>query len=265
MSGIALRNPIFTRVKQLSSEVPECEYDQNLSSLEKTFVYALSPEVSKKINSHTRHGSNEKEMTDIITLGTSIFDKGTAEHMVRVGVLASEIAIKYGLSEKTAGNLEYAATLHDVGKLITPKPILNSEERINSESSGPLRDHPANGYLLLEFHPDLKYAANIALTHHERWDGKGYPRKLKGELIPLPGRIVSAADVFDALLTDRSYRKARTIKETQAIMNYDQKGKFDPEILDILFDNLDHMVGVQRYSRKYAIDKLESLKTMYLG
>lgn len=136
-------------------------------------------------------------------------DDDTGQHTRRVGRMAEQIARTLGLSEREAGDIRLAAPLHDVGKIGVPDAILLSGGRLTDAEFEVMKTHCTIGHELLSSDdvPVLAYAAEIALTHHERWDGSGYPHGSRGQDIPLPGRIVAVADVFDALTHTRPYKK----------------------------------------------------------
>jgi response regulator RpfG family c-di-GMP phosphodiesterase len=131
--------------------------------------------------------------------------------------------------------------MHDIGKVAIPDDILHKPAKLTDEEFEIMRTHAELGYRMLchSQRPLLKTAAMIAFEHHERWDGKGYPRYLKGEEISIEGRITAIADVFDALGSDRCYKKAWEDEEIFELLK-EQKGKhFDPELIDLFFENID--------------------------
>jgi putative two-component system response regulator len=131
--------------------------------------------------------------------------------------------------------------MHDVGKIATPSEILRKPGPLTSAEREEMKRHTTIGHEILADSESelLRLAASIALTHHEYYDGSGYPRGLVGEEIPLEGRITAIADVFDALLSDRHYRPALTVEETVEVIKEGRGGQFDPRIADILLEHLD--------------------------
>ena len=196
-------------------------------------------------------------------------DDVTGRHVYRVGRFARIIGSELGLSEDQAHLLELAAQLHDVGKIGIPDSILHKPDKLTPEEFElmqkhcgfgkrvfeqmddqqwqMIREHPVLGNQLLNTasSPLIRMASRIALTHHERWDGSGYPLGLAGEDIPIEGRITAIADVFDALSTKRPYKPAIPVKECFEIMREGSGSHFDPAILDAFFRQKEAIIAVQ--------------------
>jgi len=166
-------------------------------------------------------------------------DNETFQHTLRVTKIALAIGEALRLDEKTLENLRRGAILHDVGKIGIPDNILRKPKAFTKEEKSIMRTHPSFAYELLRPIAFLKEALVVPYCHHERWDGKGYPQGLKGEDIPLLARIFSIADVYDAMTSDRPYRRAWT-HEVALEHIRSQSGKhFDPQIVDVFFGILD--------------------------
>ena len=144
------------------------------------------------------------------------------------------IALDAGLSESAANLLLQAAPMHDIGKIGIPDHILQKPSALTEDEWVVMRKHPAIGAGIIGRHDDLllETARIVALTHHEKWDGTGYPRGLKGEEIPLTGRIVSIADVFDALTSRRPYKEAWSVDQSVEYIEQNRATMFDPDLLD---------------------------------
>ena len=158
-------------------------------------------------------------------------DKETEGHSQRVTWLAVELARAIGVSQEALIYLRQGALLHDIGKMGIPDRILHKHGPLTDREKAIMHQHPANAYHMLYPIAYLRYALDIPYCHHEKWDGSGYPRGLKGEEIPLAARIFSIVDVWDALRSDRPYRKAWSVKKTVAYIE-SQAGKFfDPKLV----------------------------------
>jgi putative two-component system response regulator len=161
-------------------------------------------------------------------------DGETGAHIERVGEHAAGIARRLGLDEADVKRFRLAAPLHDIGKIGVPAGLLQKKGPLTDPERAVMQNHTDAGRdLLAGSGVDLlELAATIAWTHHERWDGSGYPRGLAGEEIPLAGRIVAVADVFDAITSDRPYRAALSVEEAFAIIAEQRGTGFDPAVVD---------------------------------
>jgi diguanylate cyclase (GGDEF)-like protein/putative nucleotidyltransferase with HDIG domain len=163
-------------------------------------------------------------------------DDETGQHTRRVGELSAHLAQALGLIPETVDLIRWAARLHDIGKIGVPDSVLLKEGRYTPEEFGRMKTHVEIGATVLEgsTSPLLRMAEEIARTHHERWDGMGYPRGIAGPDIPVSGRIVSVADVFDALTTARLYKPAWSIEEALTEMQAQAGAQFDPVVVECL-------------------------------
>jgi len=213
--------------------------------------------------------TSREEVIRCLARAAEYRDDNTGHHVVRVGRYAGIIASELGFGGADVEMLELAAQLHDVGKIGIPDAILNSHGKLDPEQYAvmqrhcsfakkiltplaehewrTLRTHSLLGANLLESNssPILMLAARIAQTHHEWWNGKGYPLGLAGEDIPLEGRITAVADVFDALCTPRTYKAPIPREKCFAIMSEDRGTHFDPRVLDAFFARSTEVVRVQ--------------------
>jgi len=159
-------------------------------------------------------------------------DEYTLLHSVEVCLLSTMIGRALGLRGPTLVDLAMGALLHDVGKVGIPQSVLNKPDRLTPEEVEIMKRHPTLGWVMLREQPDLPpEVALVALQHHERWDGQGYPLKLAGEQIHPWARICTVADVYDALTADRVYREGIHPTEAVAMMAGPMRGMFDPEVL----------------------------------
>ena len=185
-------------------------------------------------------------------------DHYTGAHMVRTGVLSAFLGVKMGLPREAIQSLRHSAPMHDLGKIGIPDSILRKPTRLTQEEFEVMKTHTTIGAKILENsqNPIFQMAHDIALSHHERWDGGGYPNGLTGEEIPLMGRIVGLIDAFDAMTSNRAYRAARSVEESCAIIE-DERGKqFDPGLVEVFLHNIDRILDIR--SRMNSSKRLAS-------
>ena len=171
----------------------------------------------------------------------------TGNHVKRVAEYSKLLAELYGLNEKESDILFTASPMHDIGKVGIPDSILNKPGKLDDEEWEIMRKHSIIGYNILKNSKReiLKAAAIVARDHHEKWDGTGYPRKIKEKEIHIYGRITAIADVFDALGSDRCYKKAWEDEEIFELLK-EQKGKhFDPKLINLFFENIDKFMRIR--------------------
>jgi len=175
------------------------------------------------------------QMSEIESLTKFLFYKSSevAEHCIRVGSMSLEIGKLYGLSSKEMEDLFVASILHDVGKAFIPNTILNKPTRLTVDEWGEIKKHPQMGHDFLMGLNNFENVSKIILHHHERYDGKGYPYGLEGEKIPFLSRIISVADSFDAMISERPYKKTMSIDEAVQEIEQNKKFQFDEEIASV--------------------------------
>lgn len=174
-------------------------------------------------------------------------DNETGLHVKRMSLYAQVIALAAGFSPKWAEELLHAAPMHDIGKIGTPDHILLKPGRLTEEEMVIMRQHVAIGAEILGNCDSslLQMAANVALYHHEKWDGSGYPHGLAGTAIPIEARIVALTDVFDALTSERPYKRAWTVDEALALINSEAGKHFDPALVPLLAQQLDKILEIK--------------------
>lgn len=179
-------------------------------------------------------------------------DDDTGEHVFRVLDMCFELALAIGLSQTQAEKISRFSPMHDIGKIHIPDQILQKPGPLSPKEWELMKQHTVFGEKILGVKPFYKMAREIARSHHENWDGSGYPDGLKGEDIPLPARIVSIVDVFDALTNKRPYKDAWSFEKTISVME-SLTGKFDPEILPVFIqmqkDKHERLVQKKKQSR----------------
>ena len=194
---------------------------------------------------------SREETIQRLAIAAEFRDSSTAQHIQRMSHYCELLARRYGLSHERCDLIRTASPMHDIGKIGTPDHVLLKPGKFTPEEFKVITQHTEIGYRILAGSDSelLKIAAVIAWTHHERYDGTGYPRGLKGHDIPLEGRITAIADNFDALTTQRVYKPAYDFDHAKDLMLKERGTHFDPELLDIFFGSLD---DVKRIYEQFA-------------
>jgi putative two-component system response regulator len=189
---------------------------------------------------HELHRSRQ-ETIHRLSRAVELRDAETGGHIERIGENSALLAERLGIEPPTVSLLRAASPMHDVGKIGIPDEILLKPGRLTPGERTTMEQHATIGWRILSGSDSdlLNLAASIALTHHERFDGSGYPRGLQGDGIPIEGRLVAVADVFDALTHDRVYRPAYSLDEAVEIMRLGRGTHFDPQVLDVLLDSVE--------------------------
>lgn len=194
--------------------------------------------------------AREKETLMRLARAAEFRDPETGAHIMRMAHFSRLIAAGLGLSDEDQDRIVQAAPMHDVGKLGTPDHILLKPARLEPEELAIMRRHAEIGFEILKdsASPILRAGAVIALSHHERYDGSGYPNRLSGEDIPLEGRIVAVADVFDALTSERPYKHAWELERAAGYLRRESGRHFDPRCVEAFFRHWDAVLAVrERY------------------
>ncbi|MBI5592765.1 MAG: response regulator [Deltaproteobacteria bacterium] len=174
-------------------------------------------------------------------------DEDTGAHILRMSRYSEAVARKMGLAVKTVERILYAAPMHDVGKIGIPDKILLKPGKLDPDEWEIMKQHTTIGGRILGGSRTgfIKLAEVIALTHHERWDGSGYPRGLRGVQIPLAGRITAIADVFDALTSRRPYKEPFSVEKSFDIIRESKGTHFDPDVVDAFFSVQDKILAIK--------------------
>lgn len=219
--------------------------------------------------------ASRREAIQCLARAAEIRDDKTGQHVLRVGRYAAIIAKELGFTRQQVTDLEHAAQLHDVGKIGVPDAILNKPDSLTEEEFSRVKDHCRTGSLIMRdsshqmdsedesighileqcSSPVMRLAALVAETHHEKWDGSGYPRGLVGEEIPIEGRITAVCDVFDAISTERPYKKAFPLEQCFRIIAEGSGVHFDPNIVEAFFRV--HREIIETYQQYGAPDSAE--------
>lgn len=185
-----------------------------------------------------------------LSLAAELRDEETAKHIERMSRYSALLARRASLDEEKCAQILLTSRLHDVGKIGVPDRVLRKRGRFTPQDREIMERHAEVGYRLFEQAEAelLMLAGTIAWTHHERWDGSGYPRGLTREGIPLEGRIAAIADVFDALMSKRPYKQALPLGQVLGMMRENGGTHFDPHLTNLFLDPLDEVLGItQQY------------------
>ncbi|NVM75669.1 putative two-component system response regulator [Duganella sp. SG902] len=187
------------------------------------------------------------EIVQRLGLAAEYKDNETGLHVIRMSHYARILGLALGMSEAEADDLLHAAPMHDVGKIGIPDSILRKPGALDADEWKVMQSHAAIGGDIIGKHPGgmLAMAYDVAVTHHEKWDGSGYPNGLKGEEIPLAGRIVAIADVFDALTSARPYKQAWPLEKAVAHMEAQRDRHFEGRLVDLFFEQMPALLEVK--------------------
>lgn len=197
----------------------------------------------ENVDLHRQIEETQREVVYRLAEAVETRSMETGNHLKRVAAMCKLLALEYGLSEDEAEILMYASPLHDVGKIAIPDAILNKPGKLDAAEWEVMKTHAELGHRMLASSdkPILKAGAIIALEHHEKWDGTGYPNGKAGEDIHIYGRIVAIADVYDALASKRCYKDAWALGDIYTFVKSEKGRHFDPDIVDALTRNLDYV------------------------
>lgn len=174
-------------------------------------------------------------------------DNETGLHVIRMSHYSRVLALAAGFSEAQAEELLNAAPMHDVGKIGIPDAVLRKPGKLDGEEWEVMKQHAQIGADIIGEHPSglLRMAREIALNHHEKWDGSGYPRGIGGAEIPVEARIIAIADVFDALTSERPYKKAWSVEEAVQLLREQSGRHFDPELVELFLGQLPTILEIK--------------------
>jgi diguanylate cyclase (GGDEF)-like protein len=187
----------------------------------------------------SRSGSAQEQAQEVLVRIMDAKQPDLHDHSTGVARLASAVGRRLGMNAEEIDELHRAAELHDVGKVAIPDAILNKPGKLDDTEWEFMRQHTILGERILSAAPALRPVAKIVRSSHERWDGGGYPDGLAGESIPLAARIVAVCDAYEAITSDRCYRKARSLEEARAELLRSAGNQFDPAVVEVFLDELD--------------------------
>ena len=223
---------------------------QDLERLSLTAVYSAKTVESAMLNMELE--ATQREIIHILGEVSEYRSQETGDHIQRVAEISFMLAKFLGLPEEEVERIRLAAPMHDLGKVGIPDAILNKPGRFTDDEYTVMKTHSEIGYSMLHNSKRklLRFAAEIARSHHERWDGKGYPAGVKGEDIPLAGRICSVADVLDALSSPRCYKQPWPEEKVKEEFVKQRGAQFQPELVDVLMAHWDEVYSLYRRDTK---------------
>ncbi|MEY8215250.1 MAG: response regulator [Colwellia sp.] len=230
-------NELLIRVKNILDVHLAHQYMLNQNDILERKVKERTEEIHK----------NQLNLIRCLGLAAEYRDEETGLHIIRMSKFAVVIAKAIGMNEKDINLLLHAAPMHDIGKIGIPDSILQKPGKFTQPEWDKMKEHAQIGADIL-IHDEselMNMAKEIALTHHEKWNGTGYPNGLKAEEIPLVGRIAALADVFDALTSIRPYKKAWTVKDAMELIESERGEHFDPTLVDALIANLPDIIEIK--------------------
>jgi two-component system response regulator RpfG len=215
---------------------------------QQTIIQDRADWLSRQVEVATQKiAAREKETLIGLAKAGEYRDEDTGFHVVRMAKYAKEIASELGLSEEECDEIEYAAPLHDIGKIGTPDRILLKPGKLEPDEWEIMKQHTTIGHSILSNSQSryMQTGSIIALNHHEKFDGTGYPNGLSGKNIPLVARIVSIADVYDALVSTRPYKRPWSNSDAQAHIEKNIGTQFDPVCVEAFFERLENIRDIQ--------------------
>jgi putative two-component system response regulator len=237
---------VMNALRRRELEIENRQHREQLEELVAERTVALLSTVEELRVAHAGLKSAQEETIHRLSIASETRDEETGAHIQRMSRYCELLARRANLLPEQVELIRVASPLHDVGKIGIPDRILQKPGTHTADERAIMRTHAEIGYRILADtgYELLEVAATIAYTHHERFDGGGYPRGLAGEGIPVVGRITAIADVFDALTTRRVYKPAMDAHESLNMMRSQRGGQFDPELLDIFIDCIDEVLAI---------------------
>lgn len=240
----ALERGIARRLARVASRARQFELENQ--------VRLRTAELTRALNNlraaHKQLQESYEESIELLRVTSSLRDLDTGNHIDRIRLFSRKVGERLGLEEEDLHLLEMASPLHDIGKIGIPDSILQKRGPLTVDEFEIMKTHTTIGAQIMSGReaPLFRTCRDIALTHHERWDGLGYPRGLRRTDIPLFGRIVSVVDVFDALVHERCYKEAYNLDQAIEYLSAGRESKFDPEVLDAFLDGLPEILEIMR-------------------
>jgi len=263
------KTELLARVKSL---LMVKDYNDLMSNYQKE----LESEVDKRTE-ELKQASDKLKTASLdtiyrLSIASDYKDGDTGAHIKRMSRYCAAIARRMGLDEKTISDILYAAPMHDLGKIGIPDKILSKPGKLDPIERDIMKLHTVIGAKILSDSDAelLKLGGIIALSHHEKWDGSGYPNGLKGKAIPIAGRIAAIADVFDALTSTRPYKEPFSLEKSLVIIRRWRESYFDPDVADAFINITEEILTIraqytQNNSQAFDIPELKVLLQQYTG
>lgn len=222
------------------------------------FEERVKQEVTKQIQllqaPQENKQSHARDIIHRLCMVAEYKDEDPAPHIYRIMNISSIIAKKLGYNDEDVERISFASLLHDIGKIGIPDHILVKKGPLNGAERRVIEQHTNIGSRILSgvHDPVLKTAAVIALSHHERWDGHGYPKKLKGTDIPIEGRIIGLADAFDIITSNKNYKTALPLDRAFSMVKSAKRKQFDPDLVDVFLKLKDEVTQIKEKYKDYG-------------
>lgn len=245
LTEIRVRTASILRVKEANDELKQ--YKDMLELTVRNRTKALRKALGEMVDTQRMLREANLETIFCLVNAAEFKDKNTAGHIQRMSHFSGMLATKLRLSPGEVELIVNASPMHDIGKIGTPEEILLKPGKLTDEEFDIMKQHTIYGSKILSRSKSdlLQIGKNIAQTHHERWDGNGYPNRMQGEDIPIHGRICAVADVFDALTSARPYKEAFSNDKALRIIQDGKGSHFDPRIVNVLLDSMDDVRKIQ--------------------
>jgi putative two-component system response regulator len=244
---ISLSNALHRRELEMHNRAHIRELEEKVVDRTTALRHTLAP-----LGGHLLPPIAVEEVIERLSAALTVRHEESGAHIRRVSEYSALLAERAGLAAAQHATLRLASALHDVGKIGVPDAILQKPAPLTPDERAVMERHTLMGHKLLEDSDSavLSLGAVIALTHHEKWDGTGYPAGLAEETIPIEGRVVAVADVFDALTNDRVYRPAFSVEQAVATMAGGRGKHFDPNLLDAFLESIDAVLALRDRHRE---------------
>ncbi|MBM6552080.1 HD domain-containing phosphohydrolase [Marinomonas ostreistagni] len=240
----------YTALSGTSECVACVSLNRSMTPLTQRLLSVMLTKVSIIFESLTRREDIERTQQELMfVLGEAIEQrsKETGSHVRRVSLISEFLAQRYGLEEDFVQLIKHATPMHDIGKIAIPEHILHKPAKLDADEWSTMQTHAQIGYDLLTHSKRAlpQVGARIALFHHEKWDGSGYPSGLKGQEIPVEGRIMAIADVIDALAARRAYKEPWSEEKILGLLKEERGRHFDPDICDLAIEHFDKIMALR--------------------